>query len=171
MKFSIVKPLYKNGNKQDMANYRPISLLISFSKIFEKVMQARLLDHLTSHNVLSKEQYGFRSNLTMENGTFTLTNEILNAINNKLRVGVIYCDLKKAFDCVNHNFLIKKLDHYGITGINKTLYEYYLKDRFQRVSIYSNNTSEFMVSKWEKIKHGVPQGSIRQHQYLNYTLI
>jgi hypothetical protein len=54
---------------------------------------------------------------------------------------------------------MKKLDHYGITGINKTLYESYLKDRYQTVSIY-NNTSEFMVSIWEKIKHGVPQGSI-----------
>jgi hypothetical protein len=159
MKFSIVKPLYKNSNKQDMANYRPICLLITFSKIFEIFMQARLLDHLTSHNILSKEQYGFRSNLIMENATFTLTNEILNAINN-LWVGGIFCDLKKVFDCVNHNILIKKLDHYGITGINKTLYESYLTDRYQSVSIYSNNTGEFMVSKWEKIKHGVPQGSI-----------
>jgi hypothetical protein len=96
----------------------------------------------------------------MENATFTLTNEILNAINNRLWVGGIFCDLKKAFNCVNHNILIKKLDHYGITGINRTLYESYLKDRYQSVSIYSNNTSEFMVSKWEKIKHGVPQGSI-----------
>jgi hypothetical protein len=115
---------------------------------------------LTSHNILSKEQYGFRSKLTTENATFTLTNEILNAINNNLWVGGIFCHLKKAFDCVNHNILIKKLDHYGNTGINKTLYESYLKDRYQTVSIYSNNTSEFMVSKWEKIKHGVPQGSI-----------
>ncbi|GFG35620.1 hypothetical protein Cfor_02571 [Coptotermes formosanus] len=143
-----------------MANYRPISLLISFSKIFEEVMQARLLGHLNSHNILSKEQYGFRSNLTMENATFTLTNEILNAINNKLWVGGIFCDLKKAFDCVNHNILIKKLDHYGITGINKTLYESYLKDRFQSGSIYNDNTSEYKVLKWEKVKHGVPQRSI-----------
>jgi hypothetical protein len=160
MKFSIVKPSHKNGNKQDMANYRPISLLISFSKIFEKVMQARLLGHFNSHNILSKEQYGFRSNLTTENATFTITNEILNAINNKLWVGGIFCNLKKAFDCVNHNILIKKFDHYGITGINKTLYESYLKDRFQSVSIYNDNTSEYMVSKWKKVKHGVPQGSI-----------
>jgi hypothetical protein len=85
----------------------------------------------------------------MENATFTLTNEILNATN-KLWVGGIFCDLKKAFDCVDDNILIKKLDHCGITGINKTLYESYLKVRFQSVSIYSNNTSEYMVSKWEK---------------------
>jgi hypothetical protein len=63
-----------------MANYKPISLLITFSKIFEKFLQARLLDHLTSHNILSKELYDFRSNLTTENATFILTNEVLNAI-------------------------------------------------------------------------------------------
>jgi hypothetical protein len=81
MKLSIIKPLYKNGSKYDMTNYRPVSLLISFSKIFEKVVQARLLEHLTTHNILRKEQNGFKSNLTTENVTFTLTDDILNAVN------------------------------------------------------------------------------------------
>jgi hypothetical protein len=89
MKFSIIKPLYKNGSKYDMANYRPISFLISSAQISENVMQARLLEHLTTHSILCKEQYSFRSNLTTENATFTLTNETLNAIN-KLLVGAFF---------------------------------------------------------------------------------
>ena len=139
-----------------MTNYRAISLLISFSKICEKVMQARLLQHLTTHNVLCKEQYGFRSNLTTENVTFTLTNEILNTINNKLLFGGIFCNLKKAFDCVNHNILLKKLEHYGITGINKALYKSWLQDRYQIVSIYNKNTKNSYHQIGEKLKHGVP---------------
>jgi hypothetical protein len=109
IKFSTIKPLYKHGNKHEMANYKPISLSSSFSEIFETVMQATLLEHLTTHNILCKEQYDFRSNLTTENATFTLTNEILNVINNKLLAGGIFCELKKIFDCVNHNIMFKKL--------------------------------------------------------------
>jgi hypothetical protein len=75
MKFTIFKPLFKNGSKYEMANYRPISCLISFSRIFEEVTQAGLLEHVTTHNILCKERYGFRSNLTTGNVTFTLTSE------------------------------------------------------------------------------------------------
>jgi Notch-like protein len=83
LKFSVIKPLYKKGNKQDTSNYRPISLLTSFSKIFEKVMLNRLLVHLTKYSTLSYEQYGFRTKLTTENAAYKLTNEILNAMYNK----------------------------------------------------------------------------------------
>jgi hypothetical protein len=122
-------------------------------------MQASLLEHLTTHNILCKEQYGFRSNLTTENATFTLTSELLNAINNKLLVGGIFCDLKKAFDCVNHNILLNKLEHYGITGINKALYKSCLQT-VTSVSTFNKNTKESIPSNWEKVKHGVPQGSV-----------
>jgi len=74
LKCAIVRPLFKKGNKNDMSNYRPISILTSFSNIFEKVMQTSLLKHLTDHNILSKEQYGFRTKLKTDNATYQLTN-------------------------------------------------------------------------------------------------
>ena len=160
LKFSVIKPLYKKGNKQDTSNYRPISLLTSFSKIFEKVMLNRLLTHLTKFSILSNEQYGFRTKLTTENATYKLTNEILNAMNNKLIVGGIFCDLEKAFDSVNHNILLAKLEFYGITGTDNALYKSYLENRYQRVSIYNKNLNNSTFSSWGKVKHGVPQGSI-----------
>jgi hypothetical protein len=129
LKYSIVKPLYKKGNKHDMSNYRPISLLLSFSKIVEKVMYARLLTHLSKYNILSSEQYGFQKNTTTKNATFTLINKILTAMNNKSRAAGIFCDIKKAFDCVNHKIILAKMEFYGITGKEKTLYTQYLKDR------------------------------------------
>jgi len=63
-------------------------------------MQKRLLNHLTEHNILVKEQYGFRTNLKTDNATYHLTNEILNGLNNNMLVGAIFCDLEKAFGCV-----------------------------------------------------------------------
>ena len=81
--------------------------------MFEKVMQNRLLKHLTDHNTLSGEQYGFRTKL--KTATYQLTNEILNALNNKLLIGGIFCNLGKAFCCFDHTILLSKPEFYGIT--------------------------------------------------------
>jgi hypothetical protein len=76
--------------------------------------------------------------------------------NNKLIVGGTFCDLSKAFDCVNHRILLSKLEHYGIRGNFKTLIDSCLKERYQKVII----TGKTHYSNWELVKHGVPQGSI-----------
>jgi hypothetical protein len=114
LKFSLIKPICKSGDKSSPSNYRPISLLPVFSNIFEKVLHQRLTDHLNNNAILNKHQYGFRSEVSTESASFILLIEILTALNNKQMVGGIFCDLHKAFDCINHALLLEKLKFYGV---------------------------------------------------------
>jgi hypothetical protein len=159
LKYACIRPIFKKGKKEDINNYRPISILTSFSKIFEKVMQTRLLKHLNNHNILAQEQYGFRANLKTDDALFHLTNQTLNAPNNNSLVGAIFCDLEKAFDCVNHKILLTKLKFYGITDTHYKHYKSYLTDRYQRTLLFNKNGNS-TISSWEKDEHGVPQGSV-----------
>jgi hypothetical protein len=109
LKFSVLKPVFKNSDKLNISNHRPISLLTVFSKVSEKVIYARLCQHLSQSNILLNEQYGFKSNSSTEMTSYKLINETLLAINNKLTVGGIFCDLEKACGSVNHNILLLKL--------------------------------------------------------------
>jgi hypothetical protein len=77
-------------------------------------MRSRFKGDLTKYDILSMEKYGFRTNLTGRKATYTLTNVISNAMNNKLALGCIFCDIEKAFDCINHNIIQKKMEFYGI---------------------------------------------------------
>jgi len=83
LKFSLIKPIYKSGDKASPSNCKPISLLPAFSKIFEKVIYKRLFDHLNSNVILNEHHYGFRSEVSTENASYILLNEILTALNNK----------------------------------------------------------------------------------------
>ena len=103
LKYAILKPLLKKGDKENVTNYRPISLLTSFSKVFEQIIYDRLLKHIETNNILTVEQFGFRTSSSTEKASYKLTDDILNALNNRLMVGGIFCDVQKAFDCVNHN--------------------------------------------------------------------
>jgi len=143
-----------------VSNYRPVSLLTSFSEIFETVMQRRILKHLTNCNILITEQYGLRLGLRTNNATYKLTTEILNAMNNKLLVGGIFCDLEKAFDCVNHDILLSKLKFYGISDKDLTLYQSSLDNRYCRTAIYNDSENSNKVSNWAKVRHRIPQGSV-----------
>ena len=82
-------------------NYKPISLLTSFSKVFEKALYIRVTEHLNTTNLLVGNQFGFRKGTATEDVIFKLMNEILKALNNKTLAGSIFCDLEKAFDSVN----------------------------------------------------------------------
>lgn len=123
-------------------------------------MYNRLLEPLNKHDILSKEQFGFRKNLTTERATYELSNEIISALNNKLLVGGIFCDMAKAFDCVNHDTLLLKLNWYGVNGKAINWINSYLVDRYQRVEIKKTNSSLYAASTWGKVRYGVPQGSI-----------
>jgi len=141
-------------------NYRPISLLTSFSKVFEKALHNRITEHLNTHNLLVGNQFGFRKGTATEDAFFKLTCEILKALNNKTLACSIFCDLEKAFDSVNHDILLSQLSYYGISGKAKSLLKSYLQNKYQRVLITNSLFNSNTVSKWTKIKCGVLQSSI-----------
>jgi hypothetical protein len=99
LKYAIIIPCFKKGEKSQISYYRPISLLTGFSKIFKLLIFQRLKHHLVSNNILVSEQYGFRDNVSTESAKFILTDSILKAWNNKEYVAGLFCDLTKAFDC------------------------------------------------------------------------
>jgi hypothetical protein len=121
-------------------------------------MLTRISTHFSKNNILSSEQYGFIAGLRTDDAIYKLTTEILNSMNSKLAVGGTFCDLEKAFDCVDHGILLSKLKFFGINGKNLALYQSYLDKRYSRTLIH--NESDNKVSCWTKIKHGVPQGSV-----------
>jgi len=141
LKYAIVKPLLKKGDKENIANCRPISLLTSFSSVFEKIIYDRLLKHVETINILAVEQFNFRTSLSTEKASYKLIVDILNALNNRMMVGGIFYDLLRAFDCVNHNILLTKLEFCGITGITYKLIKSYLQGRYQRVVLINHSSS------------------------------
>jgi len=157
-KFAEVKPIFKKGNKNGTSNYRPVSLLTTISKIFESVIYNRLYHHINTNHILVNEQFGFRHASSTDTVTYTLTKNILTALNNKLLVGGIFCDLQKAFDCDNHDILLSKIEFYRVSGKANNLIKSYLQDGYKRVLVEFN--SRKYHSKWESVTDGVPQGYI-----------
>jgi hypothetical protein len=160
LKFSEIKPIYKNGDKNLISNYRPISLLTSFSKIFERVIYTRLCQHLSNNNILVNEQCGFRINSSTDKAIYILLDHVLTVLKEGHNVGGVLCDLKKAFDCLNHKILLSKLEFYGISGLMHKLITSYLLGRFQRTRLQSKHYNLNTHSNWGEISHGDPQGSI-----------
>jgi len=133
--------------------------LKAFSKIFEKVIYNRLLQHTKENNIIVTDQYGFLNNSSTELAIFKLKNQILSHINNKSLVSGKFCDLTKPFDTVNREILISKLEYYDVIGRTNTLIKPYLSNRCQRVTIKTSQASN-CTSAWELVKLGVPQGTI-----------
>jgi hypothetical protein len=119
-----------------------------------------MAEHISSNNIMTDHQFGFRKGCSTDEAIFKLVYEVLKALNDKSKVGSVFLDLEKAFNSVNHSLLIKKLSYYGINGKAQQLIESYLSNRYQRVILKNFITNSYVVSEWERIKHGVPQGSV-----------
>ena len=154
LKVAMVSPLYKAKDPMIFSNYRPISLLSSFSKILEKLMSNRLLNFLNKCDILNKYQFGFRNN----HSTYMALIILLENLNNALDKGQcsigIFLDFQKAFDTINHGILLDKLYHYDIRGPAYDWFSSYLNERYQFV-VYNGCESEYKY-----IQCWVPQGSI-----------
>ena len=122
-------------SKLDCCNYRPISLLSNIEKILEKLMYKRVYQFLTENNIIYDLQFGFRQNFSTAHALINLTENIRQALDEGYIGCGIFVDLQKAFDTVDHEILLSKLNHYGICGVSNDWFRSYLSDRQQYVSI------------------------------------
>lgn len=136
-----------------MNNHRPISLLPLPGKLLETLIHTRIYSHLEDQHLLTESQWGFRPGRSTQDAGTSLINIIMDGLNNKQHVGVVYVDLQKAFDSIDHSCLLQKMSMYGIKGPALDWCHSYLSNGKQRVFV--NNTS----SNYQKITHGVSQGS------------
>ena len=154
LKVAKVLPVFKSEDPQYFVNYRPISLLPNFSKIFEKVVYNRFIEFIERLEILYCCQFGFGKNYSTALSLINLINKIAESIDrNEVTIGV-FLDFSKAFDTLDHEILLNKLEHYGIRGVALDWVKSYLSERLQFVQFNQTFSSKC------QIHCGVPQGSI-----------
>ena len=154
LKTGRITPIYKKENAELMENYRPVSTLPVFGKILEKLIYSRFYNFFLSKGVLTDSQFGFRKGHSTSHALNYSIQHIENELRKKNHVVGIFIDLSKAFDTIDHNKLLRKLEHYGIRGNASDLIKSYLSNRKQYVSVLDENSDKLHVV-W-----GVPQGSV-----------
>ena len=154
LRISKTIPIYKKGSRLTACNYRPISLLSNLNKILEKLMFSRVYKFIEKYNCIYELQFGFREKHSTNHALINITETIRSALDNNKTVCGIFVDLQKAFDTVNHEILLEKLQYYGVRGMTNEWFKSYLTNRKQFVSIngYDSDVKE--------LRHGVPQGSV-----------
>ena len=146
-----VSAIFKFGEKEDLNNYRPISVIPTLARVFERLIYNQIYDYLTNNNLLNSKQYGFRSLHSTALALSESTNHWLLDIGNGK---MIFLDIEKAFDTVNHDILLQKMRAYGISGPELEFFDSYLKNRVQYCSINGS------ASGFKSINCSVLQGSI-----------
>lgn len=147
-----VIPILKTGDITDAKNYRPISTLNCFGKIFERLVYNRVFESIS--NLIASQQHGFVSGKSTASNLMEFTNFVSQSLEQHGQVDVIYTDLTKAFDRVNHKILLSKLEKYGVTGNLLRWFNSYLNNRKMRVVFNGCKSQAFSPNS------GVPQGSI-----------
>ena len=154
LKESTIVPIYKNGKKTLLGNHRPISLLNSISKLYEKIVHQQLYNYLQEHNILSKNQFGFRTNSSCEHAMIDLLYRLEHNKLDKHDTNLVFIDLSKAFDTISFDILLHKLEIYGIQQEELLWFKNYLTNRSHSTK-FLNTTSILLTTLT-----GVPQGSI-----------
>uniref|UniRef100_A0A1B6IB92 Reverse transcriptase domain-containing protein n=1 Tax=Homalodisca liturata TaxID=320908 RepID=A0A1B6IB92_9HEMI len=162
MKISKVIPLHKKSSKHHIENFRPISLIPTESKIIEKIVLSRLFKHLQLNNLLTEEQHGFIKGRSTMTAIVDLFEHIVDNIEAGNNVVGVQLDLSKAFDCLSHDLIIRKLFHLGIQGTALSWFSAYLEGRRQVVEVTQTIKRITTISRSEVLSmdRGVPQGSV-----------
>ena len=155
LKIAKVVPLRKGGSKLDLNNYRPISILSPINKIFETILHKRLIEFWEKHSLFYNSQFGFRKHHSTNHAITHLFESVLKQRDDNSLVCGIFLDFAKAFDCVNHETLLKKLEH-SVRGKAYDLLNSYLTNRFQ----FTMSNNELVSSSLLPITIGVSQGSV-----------
>ena len=153
-KKSKVAPIYKNGPKSNIENYRPISVIPAISKVIEKIVHSQLYGYMEQNNLLCDQQFGFRKKRSTEIAATLFFGDIKQYVNDNGLAGAIFIDLCKAFDTIGHARLLEKLKLYGVRDTEHSWFTDYLFNR----EIYVNYAG--ILSNPEPVFNGVPQGSI-----------
>ena len=153
-KIAKVIPIFKKGDTLETNNYRPISLLPSLSKVLEKIIFKRVTSFLCANDIICESQFGFRAKHNTTHAILTCINNIAHAIDQRLHTVGIFLDFSKAFDTINHDILLHKLEHYGVRGKALEWFRSYLSNRKQFVEL----DNKFSSSR--PVICGVPQGSL-----------
>lgn len=146
--------MFKKGVKSDLNNYRPISVIPVVSKVFEKIVYEQLYQYLNDNKLLSSCQSGFRSLHSTLTALLEATNSWSLNIDNGFLNGVVFIDLKKAFDTIDHEIILRKLSYFGADQATIKWFQSYLSDRTQRCNVNGS------LSTTSTVTCGVPQGSI-----------
>lgn len=153
-KYAQVTPIWKGGDSSDFDNYRPISILPIIGKCIEYFVSVQLTEYMENNNLFTDQQYGFRKNNSTTFLMMDLFDDIYESKSKAKKPGIIFLDIKKAFDTVDHKILLDKLEYYGIQGVALTWFKNFLSDRYQCTKI-DKKLSSFLI-----MNCGVPQGSI-----------
>lgn len=154
LKLAKIIPIFKKGDVDECSNYRPISILPVISKVFEKVFNEKITNYLENNLIITKDQHGYRKNRSTITAIAGLVQRISEAFDNREYAQVLFCDLSKAFDTVDHKILMDKIWRIGLRGLIYTFIKSYLQNRKQLVS-WNGEVSDRMV-----VGTGVPQGSV-----------
>lgn len=158
LKTALIKPLYKKGNPQKMDSYRPVSLLPGFSKFFELAMCKRIVTFLNRCNLINKNQHGFIRGKSTQTAIYQFVQSVVNHFERGEAALGIFLDLSKAYDCLDRDILLEKMERYGIRGQALNWVGSYLQDRKQLVGIHKNG--QLSKSKVLSNNYGIAQGSI-----------
>ena len=157
-KLAEVIPLHKNGPRDQITNYRPILLLMTISKILEKIFYTRMYNFLTNSNQLYQSQYGFRAKHSCDHAVGELLSDIVKNLELNKPTVCLYLDLSKAFDTLLHTVILKKLERYGIRGNCLQWMESYLSNRKMLVKCRTDN-GDIIKLHPQHVTYGTPQGS------------
>ena len=159
MKIADTVPLHKAKCTEDCNNYRPISLLLTMSKVLEKIIYSRTVTFFDKNKLFYNSQYGFRKNHSCSDAIMELTSEILKNKENGIHTASVFIDLSKAFDTLDPDILLQKMNKYGIRGLVHDWFRSYLKNRKLRMKCCVDNGQEMTYSRIYEVKYGAPQGS------------